>query len=96
MPRYDSAAPLGRLFVAVFAALFVVLIRHVPGKYSSAPVICNGGWEEGLFVIVQLVAAAILIELVIWAICYVYVRPSVPPARPGIDFLVAIGQTGQQ
>jgi hypothetical protein len=85
MPRYDSAAPIGRLFVAMFAAFFVVFVRHVPGKFSSAPVICNGSWEEGLFVIVQLVAAAILIELVTWAMWYVFVRPNVRPARPGID-----------
>jgi hypothetical protein len=85
LPRYDTAAPIGRLFVGVFAAFFVVIFRHVPPKYSSAPVICNGGWEEALFVFVQLVAAAILIELVSWAIWYVFVRPKVRPARPGID-----------
>lgn len=49
------------------------------------PVTCNGGWQEGVFVFIQLFAAVILIEGFTWVTWYVRVRPNIQPAPAGED-----------
>jgi len=85
MPRYDWSNPVSRLGFGMVVAFGVVVSFHAGGKHRTIPIICNGGWHAGISVFLQLFLAVAIVEVVSWAIWYFTIRPTVTPARLGID-----------
>jgi hypothetical protein len=89
MPRYNWRYPLGRLIGASFFVFCWLFARsggpEVP--LGRPPVICNGDVQEYLLVFVQLVGAALFIEILSWAFWLVDQRRRVHSAQQGTDDL---------
>lgn len=91
MPRYNWRYPLGRLICASFAAFCWAFVMNggpnpdVP--LSTAPIICNGDLREHVLVFVQLVSAALFIEVLSCVVWFVHQRRGASSAELGMDDL---------
>jgi hypothetical protein len=89
MPRYNWRYPLGRLTSASFVVFCWTFSGHggVDAPLGVEHVICNGDLRDSLLVFSQLIGAAVLIEVLSWAVWFVHERPRVNSAHSGIDIL---------